>query len=70
MLLPNIFFSGLVDKLISGVENTVFDTKKHGRKFMDNFLKKVCINTIYLNVHQTDYEKRICWSERRCAGGV
>ena len=32
---------GVVDKLMSGIENEVFSSKEMGREFMDKFLKKV-----------------------------
>ena len=35
------FFLGIVDKLLSEFENGVFPTKTGGKKFMDDFLKKV-----------------------------
>ena len=32
---------GVVDKLLSGIENNVFSTKEEGKTFMDKFLKRV-----------------------------
>ena len=35
------YFVGVVEKLLKEFENRVYTTKKIGKKFMDNYLKKV-----------------------------
>ena len=41
-----VFFNvGVVEKLLSEFENKVFLSKETGKKFMDNFLKKVLLKT-------------------------
>ena len=37
------YVSGVVDKLMTGIETKVFSTKELGRSFMNTFLKKVMI---------------------------
>ena len=44
----DLIFTGVVDKLLTEFENRVFLTKKAGRKWMDNYLKKVLYLLIYL----------------------
>ena len=39
--IPSKKVLGVVDKLITGLENNLFLTKEEGRQLMDDFLKKV-----------------------------
>ena len=46
---------GVVDKLLSGIENNVFSTKEEGVKFMDKFLKRVIYDVLCITLHIIGY---------------
>ena len=46
-----IFFLGIVDKLLSQMENRIFMTKKAGKKWMDEYLKKAWSNECFYDNH-------------------
>ena len=52
---------GVVDKLLTGLENTVFESKDQGLTFMNDYLKEV--NFILILIVVGNYIVLLCFSE-------